>query len=158
MNDGTANVAANGTGTKLQLRPDGTVFVPVKGQAGFVLEEPSMRQLAEIHTLLAGADASLPPLPTLQGLGENPTPDEERIFREELREYSRVAQERANMMYGDAETAPYGQAFISIVKMLTGAELTVDDLYGWAMNWQTGRQMLNHFTDPLGGAVDAPTA
>ncbi len=148
--------------TKLKLNVDGSVIVPLRDGREITLAEPSMRQLAEMHTLYAQADAAkptLPPMPPQPALPDKPTTEQIVAFRVELDAYVQAADDRVtarrsieSLLYGDADTSPHGQAFLKIMRSLAPeANVTEDDVFGWVMNPATGANLIAHFTAPLGG-------
>lgn len=138
--------------TKLILKPDGTVEVPLKGRAAVTLREPTMRELARIYRLMADADAALPQMPKMNAVTDETTVAEGARAMEELQ---RVAKERKAKIYGDPEDGmpPHAHAFIEVVIMLSDEETppTPDEFYGWAMSTGACEMILSHFTAPLGG-------
>lgn len=139
---------------KLKLNDDGTVTLPLlptsDGAARqVVLPEPSMRQLARIHSLANEADEKLP---EFDALTEEPTGADVRRVNDQLRA-------RTVMMYSD--DSPHGRAMLAVIALLTDENYTEDDLPGWVMGPSTLRQILAHFQAPLPGPAsvpDAPTA
>lgn len=133
---------------RMQLNDDGTITMPLIGGGIVTLREPSMRELAAIHTLVVEADEALPNNPVLP---DNPTP-------EQVGEANRELRERARAIYSDA--SPHGLAVLNIIQMLATAEngatpeVGVDLLPGWAMSPGTCRQILQHFQLPLPGPGD----
>lgn len=136
--------------TKLQINGDGSVTIPLigerKGQQ-VVLHEPSMRQLAEIHALMAQADEALPNIRVVNN----------RNDAAEVQAALEDAKKRQAAMF--SVDAPHGTAFVKMIEMLTEAHetVTLDDLPGWCANPAATQQILQHFTAPLGGGA-APGA
>lgn len=127
--------------TKLVINDaEHNVVIPLRGEAEAVtLEEPSLAQFAKMHDLILAADQALPPLPELS---DDPT-------RAELTKFADVNRDRAVVQY--SAESPHGLALIQIISLLTGTDVTMDDLYGWAGNPQTVNRILRHFSDPFGG-------
>lgn len=133
---------------KLQINDDGTVTLPLAGDPPAVtLPEPTMNQMAEITALAETSDGVLPTLPQFPSVlaGELPTPEQ----LDALAAYNKVLTERTTRIFG-AE-APYGNAVLAIVKLLTGTEVTGDQVYGWVMSPATLRRIMRHFQRPLSG-------
>jgi hypothetical protein len=126
--------------TKLSLNDDGPISVPLRGREPLTLDEPTMRQLAQMHELAAQADEALPALPVLAPDSTDPG---------DLDALNKAVRARQEMAYSEA--SPHGQAFQQIVQMLSGEEVTMDELYGWVCSPRALREVLNHFTAPLGG-------
>lgn len=126
--------------SKLELNPDGTVTLPLRGdKKPITLPEPSVAQMAEMTSYVNEADEALPAVPAL---GDDPDAAEVRRVTGELRE-------RTMKMY--AADAPYAMALIRIVKLMTDEAVTLDDLPSWAASPQTVREITGHWQTPLAG-------
>lgn len=142
--------------TKLQLNDDGTITVPLRKRNPVVLDEPGALQLAGFYKLLAEVDAAHP-IPTV---GMRPPDDASRA---ELEQYAKDLQgvieaqkQRTIEVYSvgeNGEPPPYLAVFHKMVSDLApeGVAVALDDLYGWAANPAACRELVNHFTAPLGG-------
>lgn len=134
----------------LKLNPDGTITIPLRPVIGaegkrsrdVVLPEPSMLQLARMHSIVHDADESLPSVITIG--------DPEAATDEDLRAATDRLTERTMKTY--SEEMPYGNAVVEIIKLLVpDSTVTTDDLPGWCANPNTCRRMLTHFQTPLAG-------
>lgn len=138
---------------------DGSVVIPLRkgpdGEARFVVidEEPSLGQMAKMQVLADDADSSLPmpeALPSRERLAELvSTPEDLVEYVNKIADVQQVLRERQMKQW--SETGPYALAFIETVKMLTGQELTVDDVYSWVAHPQALKGLLSWFQAPLPG-------
>lgn len=127
----------------LKLNPDGTVTIPLRGNPKqIILPEPSMAQLAQLHTIVHDADESLPEIITI---------DTEIATQEEMRAATDRLTERTMLMYSD--DPPYGNAILDMIHLLVPDSHNIDKdaLPGWAANPTTCRRILTHFQTPLAG-------
>ncbi len=134
----------------LALNDDGTITIPLRPVIGaggprnreVVLPEPSMSQLAKMHTIVHEADESLPPVIGI--------PDPKEASPEDLRAATERLTQRTMLTYSEA--MPYGKAVVAIIALLDpGPGVTTDDLPGWCANPNTCRRILTHFQTPLAG-------
>lgn len=132
--------------SKLQINDDGTITLPLRvsetnPSTEITLPEPSLAQLAQMMEFVDAADKSVPNVDQLTAGADSAAI---ATATEQLRE-------RTLAIYSSG--APYGQAVVEIVKLLTGQEITFADLPGWAASPKTTRTILGHFQDPLAGEV-----
>lgn len=129
--------------TKLVLHPNGTAEIPLLGgesERSALLPEPSLRQLAEIHSLFSDADKAMPVIPAVDA-SSSPA---------EVAAVQAAATARQVAMH--AVDSPYATALVKAVEILTGETVTPDDLPGWACAPATARSLIAHWTAPLDGA------
>ena len=137
--------------SELTLNDDGTITMPLRPVIGaegphdrepLQLPEPSMEQLAEMHTIARAADESIPPIIQV--------PDPQNATVGELQAATDRLRERASAIYqGDM---PYGQATIKLIKILRpDANVGMADLPAWCANPATINAILTHFQTPLVG-------
>jgi hypothetical protein len=121
------------------LNPDGTVTIPLRGEKDpIVLPEPSIAQLAEMTSWVIETDEGMPPI----GAIDQSDPVAMAALQGALRE-------RTKVMY--AADAPYGTVVCRIVKLLTGTDITLDDLPAWAAAPSVTNKILGHWQSPLVG-------
>lgn len=141
-------------GKMVQLE-DGSIDFPLRPGPGdpersIVLPEPSIRILAAMQKMATQADATLngqAPMtttaPTIAGRG--PTPEDVT----QSANYQAELSMRAGVIFN--EESPHGKMLVEWIKLLTGDELTIDDLYGWSCSPRTANQILTWFQAPLLG-------
>lgn len=145
---------ANGPQTKLQLNDDGTVTVPLKGRNPVVLDEPGALQLADFYRRVNEADEANP----IPSAGVRPSNDASRAeleaYAARLQEVLDAQKTRTVAVYAgkDGGLPPYLAVFLHMVNELhDGDPVEPEQLYGWAANPVACRELVNHFTAPLGG-------
>lgn len=105
-----------------------------------VVPGPSMVQLAALNEIIAKADQAAGSLPPLNAAA---SPEERAAYETALAERSALV---------TSEKSPYAAALIEIVKLLTGTELTIADLPGWAGVARTVSGIIGFFRVPWPGA------
>lgn len=141
---------------RLKINDDGTIDFPLRRneqtpegeQRVVVLEEPSMAQMAHITELAKQADDAVTQLTPIDLRSTD-------LTAEALTTYTDQVNARTVEMFGDQ--APYGNAMMEVVAMLSGETVGPDDLFAWAMSPRTLRTITEHFRAPLPGPVSEPT-
>lgn len=125
---------------------DGSLTLRLSRQRTITLPEPTALQYATIWDIITKADAALPVVELM---------DPAEVTAESV-EGRRVQLENRRNVERSA-SSPHGAAVVEIVQMLTGKELTLDDLHRHALRPIVCAAMLTAWEAPLGGLDDDGT-